>query len=202
MTQTIGLGRGLAVVVSGLLLGLSPATSQADPTSHSKDGICPRTGDMPSGYRMERYRRPTPKCAPGAVTLSTLDTIDLIGSDLDPLLIDVGALLLRTEQDFGSEWLPTGEHLSLPGAIWLPNVGKGQLQPPIDLWFGRQLQRLTNGNFQRALVFFCVADCWMSWNASIRAQTLGYTHVYWYRDGTSGWTEAGRTLVPVKPEAI
>ena len=37
------------------------------------------------------------------------------------------------------------------------------------------------------LLFFCLADCWMSWNAAKRAQEYGYTSVLWYPEGTDGW---------------
>ena len=40
----------------------------------------------------------------------------------------------------------------------------------------------------RMLVFYCLANCWMSWNAAKRALAMGYTHVAWYPDGTDGWT--------------
>jgi rhodanese-related sulfurtransferase len=49
------------------------------------------------------------------------------------------------------------------------------------------------------LVFFCVADCWMSWNTVQRVRGYGYTQVYWYKDGTDGWAEAGLPLVSVDP---
>jgi hypothetical protein len=33
------------------------------------------------------------------------------------------------------------------------------------------------------LCFYCLADCWMSWNAAKRALSLGYSNVAWYREG-------------------
>ncbi len=163
---------------------------------------CPRDSAMPEGYRLENYRRPTPRCVPGAITVDTDEVVTMLASDSPPLLIDVWALLLRSEPGFGHEWLPTEVHMSLPGAIWLPNVGYGVLKKPIDHWFPQQLDELTEGDKARAMVLFCVADCWMSWNAAIRARELGYTHVYWYKDGTSGWHESGRSLVPTTPVPI
>ena len=52
------------------------------------------------------------------------------------------------------------------------------------------------------LLFYCLKDCWMSWNAAKRAIALGYRHVYWFPEGTDGWTEAGGTLqagAPAEP---
>ena len=48
-------------------------------------------------------------------------------------------------------------------------------------------RRPAGGNHDRMLVFYCLANCWMSWNAAKRAIALGYTHVAWYPDGTDGW---------------
>ena len=163
---------------------------------------CPRDSSMPEGYRLENYRRPTPNCVPDGVTVSTNEVVAMLASPSPPLLIDVWALLLRSEPGFGHEWLPTEVHMSLPGAMWLPNVGYGVLKTPIDRWFPEQLHQLTQGDKERAMVLFCVADCWMSWNAAIRARELGYTQVYWYKDGTSGWHESGRSLVPTSPLPI
>ncbi|MEM7239896.1 MAG: PQQ-dependent catabolism-associated CXXCW motif protein, partial [Pseudomonadota bacterium] len=41
---------------------------------------------------------------------------------------------------------------------------------------------------------FCLAGCWMSWNAAKRALEYGYTDVYWYPDGTDGWDFSGYEL--------
>ena len=39
----------------------------------------------------------------------------------------------------------------------------------------------------RKIVFYCLKNCWMSWNAAKRAKTFGYTQVLWYPGGTEGW---------------
>ena len=50
------------------------------------------------------------------------------------------------------------------------------------------------GIVARLLVFYCLANCWMSWNAAKRALSLGYPNVAWYRDGTDGWLAASLPL--------
>jgi len=54
-------------------------------------------------------------------------------------------------------------------------------------------------------VFYCLASCWMSWNAAKRALELGYTNVAWYPEGTDGWADQGLPLegrVPMaRPQA-
>ena len=51
----------------------------------------------------------------------------------------------------------------------------------------------------RPVVFFCTGpDCWLSWNASVRASRLGYGAVHWYRGGIAAWSAARLPLVPVE----
>ena len=54
-------------------------------------------------------------------------------------------------------------------------------------YFVRGLAKATHGDRARLVVLYCLADCWMSWNAAKRAMTIGYTNVTWYPDGTDGW---------------
>jgi PQQ-dependent catabolism-associated CXXCW motif protein len=50
------------------------------------------------------------------------------------------------------------------------------------------------------LVFYCQADCWMSWNAAKRALSLGYSNVAWYPEGTDGWTFYNLPTLESRPE--
>ena len=163
---------------------------------------CPRTPDMPSALKMEHYRGPTPACVPNATTLNVGELQSLQKQSAKPVLVDVWAILRRVEEGFGSTWLPNEEHLSLPGAVWLPNVGYGKLEPDLEHYLQTNLERLTGGDKATPLVFFCVADCWMSWNTAQRVREYGYTQVYWFKDGTDGWAEAGQDLVAVGPVEV
>ena len=68
-------------------------------------------------------------------------------------------------------------------------------------YFERGLAQATAGDRGRLLVFYCLADCWMSWNAARRAMTIGYTNVAWYPDGTDGWAAQNLRLEPRVPLA-
>jgi len=57
---------------------------------------------------------------------------------------------------------------------------------------------LSKGKHDAPLVFFCLKNCWMSWNAAKRALEYGYSNVMWYRDGSDGWQELGYPLAEVK----
>lgn len=176
-----------------LVLSLSIFSCQAEE--------CIRTAQMPSGLKQEHYRSPTPACVPTGMTLKTAELQKLIATD-KPILIDVMTVFLREDEGFPATWLLNEPHDSLPNSIWLPNVGYGVLEPKIETWFKVQLASITNNDLNRALVFYCVADCWMSWNAVQRVRKYGYQRVYWYKDGIDGWKEAGFPTVKTEPQAF
>ncbi|MFI5013516.1 MAG: PQQ-dependent catabolism-associated CXXCW motif protein, partial [Hyphomicrobiales bacterium] len=88
----------------------------------------------------------------------------------------------------------------IPHSIWLPDTGYGELHASMEAYFRDGLRRASHGDLATALVFYCLADCWQSWNAAKRAVSFGYTAVIWYRDGTTGWEEAGHPLEQRSPE--
>jgi PQQ-dependent catabolism-associated CXXCW motif protein len=141
----------------------------------------------PAGYRMKDYRAPTPATLQGATVLST-DEAMAHWQKRDAVFIDV---LPHAPRPAG---LPAGTiwrdkpREDLPGSIWLPDTGYGALAPVMQQYFERGLVQATGGKRDRLLVFYCLANCWMSWNAAKRAISLGYTNVAWYPDGTDGWS--------------
>jgi len=154
------------------------------------------------GYRYSNYRAPTPKIVPGGKTLNTKQLRSLIAKH-KPVLIDVQAVTVRPElAEFDMDWLPSEPRETIPGAIWLPNVGYDRLDDKIDEYFKRNLERLTKGNKSRHIVIFCVVDCWLSWNAVQRASEYGYQKLYWYRGGTDTWQAKGYPLEPADPVPI
>jgi PQQ-dependent catabolism-associated CXXCW motif protein len=87
----------------------------------------------------------------------------------------------------------------IPGSLWLPDTGYGELAPVMLDYFRRGLDKALGGR-PRPLVFYCLADCWMSWNAAKRALALGYTNVAWYPGGSDGWAAAGLPIEKRTPE--
>lgn len=56
--------------------------------------------------------------------------------------------------------------------------------------FGQYLEQVSQGNKARPLVFYCQStQCWMSYNAALRAINMGFTQVYWYRGGIEAWQQ-------------
>jgi PQQ-dependent catabolism-associated CXXCW motif protein len=82
-------------------------------------------------------------------------------------------------------------------------VGFGALSTELDNYFKDNLQRLSNSDKSSNIVFYCLADCWMSWNAAKRAaHEYGYANVYWYPDGTTGWEAQNLPVEPSMPIAM
>lgn len=154
------------------------------------------------GYRSERYRAPLPATVPGGRTVNALELKQLIDTGTVKLL-DVQAITLRPETaEFDMGWLPSSVRYHLPGSVWLPNVGYGELDAKMQRFFVRELARLSEGNLRQAIVFYCVADCWMSWNAVQRAARLGYQNLYWFPEGTDGWEAEGFALHEAMPQPL
>ncbi len=156
----------------------------------------------PEGYRMSHYRAPTPAMVAHARTIDTPTLVRLIDT-VQPVLVDVQAVVVRPESEqFGASWLPAEPRFHIPDSVWLPNVGYGRLEPRMDQYFRTNLARLTAGDLDRAVVIYCVLDCWMSWNAVQRAAAYGYRNLYWYREGTDGWREHDLPLVEATPVPV
>jgi PQQ-dependent catabolism-associated CXXCW motif protein len=152
--------------------------------------------DARTGYRTGHYRAPVTRPVEGGtrVDLAGLDRLRASGA----VAIDVMPQRGGYDPETGA-WRMVDRRDTIPGAIWLPEVGRGMLEPRLVAYLAGALARLTHGDKGHAIVFFCMADCWMSWNAVKRTAALGYTRVYWFADGTDGWREADRSLAPATP---
>ena len=152
----------------------------------------------PAGYRTDNYRAPTPATVAGGKVLDTAGLRALIGRQ-HPVLVDVLAKQPKPkDRDPAQLWIEPKRD-DIPGSVWLPNTGYGDLAPDSRQYLVAALEKLTGGDKAKPLVFYCDKGCWMSWNAAKRAATeLGYTDVYWYPEGVQGWKEAGLDLEPAR----
>src|SRR5260221_8568250 len=48
-------------------------------------------------------------------------------------------------------WLPVPRH-DIPGSLWLPDVGRGELSPELEAYFRTNLERGTNGRLDTPIV--------------------------------------------------
>ena len=121
----------------------------------------------------------TPNQIPGGQVITTAGVKALLEQQVGAQLIDV-----------------LGAEASLPDAI--PAVwasAPGSFDDPTQEKLARMLVAVTRNNPETPLVFFCGGpECWMSYNAALRAIALGYRNVVWYRGGLEAWNHAGLPL--------
>ena len=152
-------------------------------------GIDPALFDPVTGYRIAHYRGVVGDSPPGVIRIDDAQA---------GALHDAGkALFVDVTPAPGAGLAP---HQTITGAHWFPEAGRGPPDPAIDTWFAAGIKRLTRGTKRRTIVVFCLADCWMSWNASWKLTRLGYADVRWYANGIDGWRDLGRRSVVVQPE--
>jgi PQQ-dependent catabolism-associated CXXCW motif protein len=115
-----------------------------------------------------------------------------------PLLVDVGPADRKPDNLPADRiWKPV--HRSIPGAVWFPGAGPGDLSgDKVEALLGR-IGELTGGNKAAPVVTFCQPGCWGSWNVGKRLVQAGYTAVHWFPAGVSGWQERNDTQL-VEPQ--
>jgi PQQ-dependent catabolism-associated CXXCW motif protein len=155
--------------------------------------------DEPEGYRLDEYRAPTPATLRGARAIGT-DEAEKIWRGHSASFVDVMPRPPRPRNlPEGTVWHDRPRS-NIPGSVWLPDTGYGALAPSMAEYFAEGLQKATKGDRARLVVFYCLANCWMSWNAAKRALALGYSNVAWYRDGTDGWVAGNLPVEAATPE--
>ena len=157
--------------------------------------------DPITGYRIARYRAPTPESVPGGKRIMAADVRELVNV-YRAILVDVMPSEGGRPNPETGRWHLLKPHLNIAGSTWLADVGQGVLTPDQSRYFSDNLARLTRGDRSRAIIFYCKADCWMSWNAVRRAAALGYQNVYWLSEGIDGWSDWGGDLVDAQPESM
>lgn len=127
---------------------------------------------------------PTPASIPGGQLITTKGLVALVqGKQAPYMLFDV-----------------LGGPQTLPGAIPAVVLAQpGSFNDQISQQFGQMLQQATQGRKDAPLIFYCLStQCWMSYNAALRAINLGYTNVLWYRGGLEAWQQAGLPTQPAQ----
>ena len=62
---------------------------------------------------------------------------------------------------------------NIPGSIWLPDTGYGALAAVTEDYLRKGLARISRDDPGKWIVIYCLADCWMSWNAAKRTLSDG-----------------------------
>jgi len=153
----------------------------------------------PRGYRTEDYRAPVPETLSGARVIRTGEA-EAIWRARSGTFIDV---LPRPPKPAnlpaGTVWRDRPRQ-NIPGSIWLPDTGYGQLAEVMENYLRQGVERASGGSHAALIVVYCQADCWMSWNAAKRIVSYGYTNVAWFPDGTDGWERENLPLTESQPE--
>lgn len=179
----------MRLAAASLAFGLSVVPAYADPNV-----------PVPETYRLDDYRAPVPDTVPGAEVLH-IPAMQQLVSRHDAVLIDVLPAPRRPAgMRPGTPWLPA-HHASLPGSLWWPEIGRGALPDAVEARLRQRLRDVTQGDPPRLVVFYCLADCWMSWNAARRAGEMGFDAA-WFPEGVDGWQAAGLPTQDTVPEAV
>ncbi len=155
----------------------------------------------PPDYRMDDFRSPVPATLKGAKVVHIKD-VEALWKSKGAAFIDVLPRLPKPKNlPAGTVWHDKVRE-NIPGSLWLANVGFGGLAPQMDAYFRDGLKKATGGDMNMPVLFYCLSNCWMSWNAAKRALTYGYTHVLWFPDGSDGWAKAGLPVIKAEPEPL
>ncbi|MBA4287187.1 MAG: hypothetical protein C0434_16850 [Xanthomonadaceae bacterium] len=120
---------------------------------------------------------PTPSRIPGGMVVTT--------GALQKLLSDRQSGVIVLDVFGAPQMLPNAVHA-------LPAAQGGSFDDPTQTGYGQFLQQITGGDRNRPIVTYCAGvQCWLSYNAALRAIRLGYSNVLWYRGGLEAWTQAG-----------
>jgi len=180
--------RTTAALATAFLVWVAAAAAQTE------------TVPEPPDYRTDDYRAPVPATVAGGRAIAT-DEAERLWREKRAVFVDVLPAPRRPEGlKPDALWKPLPRR-DIPGSVWLPDVGRGALAEPLDAYFRSALERATGGSKSAPLVLYCLADCWMSWNATKRAAAYGYTQLFWYRDGTTGWEAAALPMEEATPAA-
>ncbi len=175
-----------ALLALPALLCTAPACAQAGakPAAYADEdrdwGVPPATP-----LRTVGYHGPTPPRIPGGKVVTTVELKALLEQPQRPYVIDV---------------LGGGVHRTLAGAFWMIGAGAGDMDRDEEKRFASAIAGFAGGDKNRAMVFYCVdSECWLSYNAALRAIALGYTNVMWYRGGIASWRTAEGAMTQSDP---
>jgi PQQ-dependent catabolism-associated CXXCW motif protein len=85
-----------------------------------------------------------------------------------------------------------GAHRTLPGAVWMPDLGQVNLGQKERSQIEEALTQANGGDPSRPIVVFERSSTygWFGYHAVLRLLGMGYTNIYWYRGGLDAWHDA------------
>src|SRR6185437_15327387 len=190
--------KGRLGVVLTLVLGAAlHAASTRAASSHGKHNTA---APEPSGYWTGAVNSPVPLTIEGGTVIRSARQLRALMKQGGTVVVDVSNAPRRPENLApGAPWLPL-PHRAIPGSLWIPGVGLGEIPVSVDDFYRQKLATATGEHLARPLVIYCHKSCWLSWNAAKRAISYGYRKVYWFRDGVEGWKKAGYRTGVIEPQ--
>lgn len=160
----------------------------------------PTGAPEPEGFWTGDDNAPLPATVHGGkvVHVQALSKIVLAGDNT--LLLDVSNRPIKPDNTPEGQTWTTPLHRGIPGARWIPNVGRGTVPANVDAFFRERLAALTGNDFERPIVIYCHEKCWLGWNAAKRAISYGYHNVSWFPEGIEGWRATGLATSELQPE--
>lgn len=180
-----------------LIFSFSVLTAPLTATSGELDAVSTNLFSS-DGYRIDRYRSPTPKVIDGVQTIDSAKIRVMLEETPTPVIIDV----LNSEYR-ASRFIESKPHHSIPSAYWLPNTGRGALDRQWHNYLVKNTLKLANNSRDYPIIVMCKSDCWLSWNAAKRLKNAGFTKLFWFKDGIDSWQSANlpvELVTPVPPE--
>ena len=188
--KTVGLA-----ALTFLLGALASPSFAASP--HSAHNVA---AAEPSGYWTGPINAPVPKTLSGGTVIHSAHQVRTLLRRGGTVIVDVSNAPRRPENLApGAPWLPLPHH-AIPGSLWIPGVGLGEIPVAVDDFYWQRLGAATNEHLARPLIIYCHETCWLSWNAAKRAISYGYRNVYWYPYGIEGWKAAGYRTAVIAPQ--
>ncbi len=176
----------LLLALAGISLISSAGSALAQEKSYGGEdrdwNIAPTTA-----LRTSAYHAPTPRAIPGGRVVRTTELATMRAANPRLYLIDV---------------LGGDPHATIAGAFWLAGAGAGDLSADETRRFRDALAKFAAGDRNHPIVFLCAdSQCWLSYNAALRAIASGYTNIMWYRGGLAAWVHAGLPMTQSEPFA-
>ena len=177
----------------------SPAAPKPAPAAEPTTPSAPKPAPEPPSFWTGPTNSPVPATIAGGKVINNARQLQSLLKRPDIVIVDVSNAPRRPDNlASGAPWLPL-PHQAIPGSLWIPGVGLGEISPAVGDFFRKQLTAATDNDVSRPLLIYCHQTCWLSWNAAKRAISYGYRNVYWYRDGIEGWKAAHFPTAVIEP---
>lgn len=189
------------LLACAILPTIAAATDASGHADVAKDSGVETAPFDSSGYRIARYRAPVDRQPTPATRLALPDALRLKPGE-NALFIDVLPAEGGVRDPATGLWQLADEHLTIRGAVWHPEAGRGH--PDVALWLALRATVAEARKQSPAIpvVLFCRTDCWMGWNAARRLSRDGFGNVHWLAEGIEGWHEAGKSLIAATPAIV